>query len=354
MKGIEDLPAEMLLKIFKLLTPLDLKSAVLVSKYWNEVGDDPSLWSWCTLNLSYGCDIYVLSFRKFKNIEEIAIGSKEVECEVWKPNELQALFEAVIELPKIKEMERRQGIDLKLVDPGLLSRTFAKMEDVGELTSNDLTDDQIEALFTIMAKEETTLKIMQLDYIDLTRLEPELVATVVSKLEKMYICEVNITKEQTKAIFSTLSQGSILKELLIEHIDLSSINTEVLATAVTNLEAVFINSCDLTIAQLTSIFMHVPKNRNIKYLRLLGNYTNFVDFNLVTRARVKLGYNLVLNEVSDMIIDEYNVSDTDNDDDVSYIENDDNLSNADNDKDDVNSIDNDDTVREVDNYVDTD
>ena len=40
------LPAEMLERVFHLLPPLDLKSVVLVCRWWREVGDAPVLWAW--------------------------------------------------------------------------------------------------------------------------------------------------------------------------------------------------------------------------------------------------------------------------------------------------------------------
>ena len=42
----------MLEKIFRLLPPRDLRSAVLVCRRWREVGETPRLWPWVTITVS--------------------------------------------------------------------------------------------------------------------------------------------------------------------------------------------------------------------------------------------------------------------------------------------------------------
>ena len=46
------LPAEMLQKILQLLPPRDFKMAVLVCKWWRDVGEDPVLWSWAMVTVT--------------------------------------------------------------------------------------------------------------------------------------------------------------------------------------------------------------------------------------------------------------------------------------------------------------
>ena len=46
------LPDEMLGKIFLLLPPRDLRTAVLVCRRWREVGEGPRLWPWVTVTVT--------------------------------------------------------------------------------------------------------------------------------------------------------------------------------------------------------------------------------------------------------------------------------------------------------------
>ena len=47
----EVLPEEMLEEIFHLLTPDQLKAAVMVCKRWAEVGQAPLLWTWAFITI---------------------------------------------------------------------------------------------------------------------------------------------------------------------------------------------------------------------------------------------------------------------------------------------------------------
>ena len=73
MKEISDLPREILMRCFYSLAPPDLKSCVLVSEEWRAVGEDPSLWTWCTVTIRSREDLEKLSVRRLRNIHTIRI-----------------------------------------------------------------------------------------------------------------------------------------------------------------------------------------------------------------------------------------------------------------------------------------
>ena len=50
--GITKLPEEMLVKIFSLLPPQDMKSVILVCKSWRGIGEDPTLWAWSVVEVN--------------------------------------------------------------------------------------------------------------------------------------------------------------------------------------------------------------------------------------------------------------------------------------------------------------
>ena len=49
---INQLPADVLEKIFRLLPPRDLRQVVLVCRRWREVGEAPRLWNWVTVTVT--------------------------------------------------------------------------------------------------------------------------------------------------------------------------------------------------------------------------------------------------------------------------------------------------------------
>ena len=55
------LPAEILEKVFCLLPPRDIKSVVLVCRFWREIGEVPRLWTWACFKVDchlYSCLLY--------------------------------------------------------------------------------------------------------------------------------------------------------------------------------------------------------------------------------------------------------------------------------------------------------
>merc|ERR550519_329827 len=131
---------------------------------------------------------------------------------------------------------------------------------------------------------------------DLREVDAKDMATVIAGLERIYMffSGVLITTEQTIAIFTAISRSTNLKEIAFEEIDLSSVDPDVLATAVSKVENVGLNLADLTTAQISSILTRVQEKSNLKRLNLELNRTTDVNTNLVRRARETLGDELKL------------------------------------------------------------
>jgi hypothetical protein len=70
-RSISDLPEEMMLRIFNLLPPQDLKSAMLVCREWKEIGEDPTLGSWSVVRLKSRQEYHKLNIRRFQLIREL-------------------------------------------------------------------------------------------------------------------------------------------------------------------------------------------------------------------------------------------------------------------------------------------
>ena len=60
---IQNLVPEMMMRIFRLMTPQDLKMVVRVCKLWREMGEHPSLWTWCMVTVASKGDVEMLSMR---------------------------------------------------------------------------------------------------------------------------------------------------------------------------------------------------------------------------------------------------------------------------------------------------
>ena len=93
--NIESLPPEMMLKIFKMLEPRDLKESALVCKQWNNIMDNSGLWRWCTLKLHNLSNLMKLKMKRANFIENICLE----ECD---DQDLNQIFKSIENLPRVK------------------------------------------------------------------------------------------------------------------------------------------------------------------------------------------------------------------------------------------------------------
>ena len=73
MAQFQNLPIEIFLSIFKQLSPQDLKSAVLVSKSWQEVGEDPALWTWAVVRVDSRHDFEKFNIQRLQLLRELKV-----------------------------------------------------------------------------------------------------------------------------------------------------------------------------------------------------------------------------------------------------------------------------------------
>jgi hypothetical protein len=84
---INDLPEEIMLRIFDLLPPQDLKSVMMVSKAWAEMGENPTLWTWSLVSLNTREDFHKLNINRLQLIRQLEIG--DAHCLVWLGHQCQ-------------------------------------------------------------------------------------------------------------------------------------------------------------------------------------------------------------------------------------------------------------------------
>ena len=114
------LPPELLLQIFSLLAPQDIKAAVLVCRHWREVAEAPSLWSWVILRLFLGNQTDMLEFletRRMKNVRDVRVDMVTGE-----------VLEAVVKHPGLRL--KFKIVDLISCEPTLLARARPQMENL--------------------------------------------------------------------------------------------------------------------------------------------------------------------------------------------------------------------------------
>jgi len=148
-------------------------------------------------------------------------------------DQAMALFTAMSENSQLKVLHLSDN-NLASVDPELLARVVARLEDVN-LKNTNLTNEQIQALFTALS-QKSQLKTLDLVSNNLSSLEPALFASVVTSFKEVNLTYTSITNDQVKELFTAMCQNSQLKKLHLRYSNVTSVDPDILATAVSKLE----------------------------------------------------------------------------------------------------------------------
>ena len=222
------LPEEILYQVFSMLSPKDLKSAVLVCKWWAEVGQSPGLWSWVKLVVeNSNVDKFLTEILLSRRL----MSMKKLELRVVS----EELCEALARHPGVKDLDIA-GADLTSVTNATLVEIISKLE-TAKLCSSLLTKDQVLELFRAIERG-LHLKRLVLWDVDLSSLDPHLFGRSVTQLEEVDLRSTELTPEQGEAIFASLEKEFKLRKLWVGSNNLSCVDAELMARGVNRLELV--------------------------------------------------------------------------------------------------------------------
>jgi len=125
MKQINRLPPELLERIFLMLSYKDRKTAVLVCRWWAEVGQMPTLWSWVQFRVRGWRLTKVIEMLARKRMSKV----RKLKLEYSLTVVTEQLLRAVLDHPSISEIDLG-GTDLTSIHPKLLSTVVAQLEQV--------------------------------------------------------------------------------------------------------------------------------------------------------------------------------------------------------------------------------
>ena len=171
---MENLPEELLMKIFQMVSREDLRNIVLVCRNWRQIGETPSLWSsLCisvnTSNVSVIPDI--LTMHRMSASTKLVIHGTVLSKEVT---------EAIVEHPGLKEVVVQPGNGIEI------------------------------PLSVLSCISSPGCQVTRLDFSwnDLSGVDPGLLVKVVTKLETLKVRNTRLTQQQTAAIFTAVSEGN--------------------------------------------------------------------------------------------------------------------------------------------------
>ena len=237
-RHINTLPRELLLAIFRYLSYSDLKTVVLVCKLWMSVGDEPVLWKHFKLVVAGNSNTAniedILSQKRFLCLEQLEYngagfgqGKKELDTETVntiKKSNVSKLVMKNCDLTKLK------AEDVCLLATNLRSLSMWHIE---------MTKSQLHVFFTILSH---TRGLSELDigysYLDLTILSPDSFASALARRTSVNLGFTKLTNQQLSKLFERISKRTTIRTLDVGYRDISSVDPDILRTAVSKLSNV--------------------------------------------------------------------------------------------------------------------
>ena len=190
-------------------------------------------------------------------------------------NQIMALFRMISQSSSnLKKLWIQDERGLSCVEPKQLAMAITKIENVA-MSGTYVTRDQQVELFNQMDRNSSQIKSLELDELHLAEVEPILFARVLARLENVDFSgeAVVITNMQKAELFSKICQSTTLRKLHCWSVNLSSVDSDILGTAVARLEEVDIGDTELTHEQLISIITHAQgEETRLKKLTLFYHY----------------------------------------------------------------------------------
>jgi len=213
-----------MMRIFRLMTPQDLKMVVLVCKLWREMGEHPSLWTWCRVTVASKGDVEMLGMRRLQQINTVHV-CRLTSWYHWYTTRsqqngvhvLEQLFKTldVGTLTRLRDIGGLRNTNLSSIEPGLMGRVMSRMEKVEMVYYCNITNIQADALFTAIAEDSTVKRLfLNMTRNNLSHVQPVVMAQAVHRVQKVRMVNTQLTKQQVTAILRQCVEGETIMEEL--------------------------------------------------------------------------------------------------------------------------------------------
>jgi len=191
----------------------------------------------------------------------------------------------LIEKHKIKELNM-SGSKLSKVLPRRMASIITKMEKI-EMNNCRLTAPQLNHILE-QIDQTGSMIVMDIGTNDLSACGHRLMSSLVL-LKVLHIPNTNLTPAQTMVLFTALLDTKVckVKELNLRSNDLSSVPPEMLATVLCRLEKAMLWGCQLDRDQVQQVFQEVGSDQGCGHLRemeISDNDLSSVEAIVLTRA----------------------------------------------------------------------
>jgi len=261
-RHINSLPQELLFTIFKHLTFPDLRSVVLVCKHWRDVGEDPVLWKKLKLVVEKPKMVLIsniLSIRRLACVEHLEVNGYGYSGTpaIIDTDTAQVIVDSKVSKLTLKhcDVSNVASEDLDTMINNLCSLV---------LWQTVLNKIQISCIFQSVIKSENLKELdIGYSYIDLANIEPDTLATALNKVKKVNLGHTKLSMSQLSTLFKYISSKTMIRNLDIGYRDLGAIQTEILKSALKNLEKANICATKLITTPYILSYKYLTKSCSI-------------------------------------------------------------------------------------------
>eukprot|EP00092_Neocalanus_flemingeri_P021617 GFUD01023447.1.p1 GENE.GFUD01023447.1~~GFUD01023447.1.p1 ORF type:complete len:352 (+),score=137.57 GFUD01023447.1:47-1102(+) len=220
-----------------------------------------------------------ITSSKLSKVQPETLGSlvRELEvvvltnCRLTLP-QLNNIFNVLSEDKPCKLQELYIGTnDLHTLPPTLLARCVNKLS-ILHCDNTYLLDSQVDALFLAISQENSKLKELNILSNDLSSVSPTLISTSLISLVTVNLWGTMLTSDQVDAVFTILAKDCKVTNLNLSNNDLSNILPSSLSSCISRLTRAELCHCNLVPMQATMLLTNVAtQDCKLARLDLSGN-----------------------------------------------------------------------------------
>eukprot|EP00092_Neocalanus_flemingeri_P036744 GFUD01040001.1.p1 GENE.GFUD01040001.1~~GFUD01040001.1.p1 ORF type:complete len:578 (+),score=190.16 GFUD01040001.1:47-1780(+) len=332
-----NIPNEIWNRIFKTLSYKDLKTVLLVCKQFKVIAEDPQLWSQYPLiicsNLSSTLSLPRLSLLSQLDLVDIPLSDSDLvslqqtrltclcldKCDLsalsaqllatclaglttfklkvnfeyrqeerFSDDQICAIFEELSKSFKLQNLHLRL-CDLSPVPPSTLAMVLSRLA-MADLYWCLLSPGQVVTLFTRLQTQPARIRQLDIGYNNISMVPATTLAEVVCRMDmvNMYNFKHSLTRSQLGEMFKQMSNTEQLSELILGGTRLAGIPADTLAMAVTGLEIVNLDHCDLTKGQAVAVVAAAGRSDRLRGLYMSGNNLASIEPDILARCVTRL------------------------------------------------------------------
>lgn len=290
-------------QILEFVPPMDLRNVVIASRQMNSLASWPDLWATMKVNMGklkenrlaqlYNInrfnrikrmdfadmdlvaggleglfedvpesplDNMTISWAQFGEASEEALANvvEHLQTLTVKRPPMIMTTEALVKLENVLQSAKGvlnldlSGVHFMGVPGDLLARIIKQLSSV-DMRSTHLTTNQWHQVLKASINS-TTLVDVNLALVSLSRIEADLLAGAVKRLQKVNLHYTYLTTEQSTEVVKAIISSTTLVDVGLRGVDLRSIRADLLAGAIRRLHKVSLSYTLLTTEQLTEVF----------------------------------------------------------------------------------------------------